>query len=499
MPGRTILIADPDPETAQILAPALRQRGHSVTAVKNGPRALELCVLRRPDLVLFDLDCDLLDWQTFRHILRANPRTEQVPVILTGKTLDDAPLSSSSGFLLKPFNVDEVLARIDQVFRRLEGTERLRRSEQGMVGAIAQLSLVDLLQVLGQSRKSGELHVAGPRGTALVSLTDGLVTSAQAEHTRGLKAFFRLLSWRDGSFSFIPGSQADHGPRDVDKPIEELLLEGLRQSDELVSVRSQLPDAVSRLELSESTASTLADQPPVALEIIELARAGATVGEVLERSRATDFLAAHTLLGLLQRHILLPAPGDLSARPVPQALLSTSTAQALRVSLIQDRRDGTRARGKLLVGGAGVGALVAFLEPLSSIPGCNIELDELRQVGVSFGTVGRLDVAEDLAIDLVQMPSDEASRPLWQPFSGNAIAALIIAADPARLPRALLMFLVRGLDIPVMLAGLPAVPPELAELEELGHHLSANAEGPIEALRALLQRASQRSHGRLTH
>ncbi len=496
MSGRQILIADPDPDTTQLLAPPLRQRGHTVTAVKNGPRALELCVLRRPDLVLFDLACELLDWQTFRHILRANPRTEHVPVILTGRTMEDVPLSSSSGFLLKPFNIDEVLARIDQVFRRTDGAQRIRRSEQGMEGSIGQLSLVDLLQVLGHSRKTGELHAAGPRGTAMVTLSEGHVSSAQAEHTRGLKAFFRLLSWRDGTFSFVPGGPGEAGPRDVDKPIEELLLEGLRQSDEFASVRAQLPEASGRLVLADSADSVLADQPPVATEIIELAVAGATVGEVLERSRATDFLAAHTLLGLLQKRILAPAPGDLSARPVPKPLLNTGAAHSLRVSLVQGRREGVRARGKLLVGGAGIGALVAFLEQLSSIPGCSIELDELRQIGVSFGTVGRLDVAEDLAIDLVQMPSDEASRPLWQPFSGRAIGALIIASDPStRLPRALLTFLVRSLAIPVMLAG-PSTVPE--ELEELGPLVSVNAEGPIETIRALLQKVSERPRSRFS-
>ena len=66
----------------------------------------------------------------------------------------------------------------------------------------------------------------------------------------------------------------------------------------------------------------------LATEIIERALAGATVGEVLERSRATDFLAGHTLLGLLQRRILIPAPGDLSARPVQKPLLSASAAHS---------------------------------------------------------------------------------------------------------------------------------------------------------------------------
>src|SRR5271170_4683521 len=109
MPSRHVLIADPDPNTARLLAPPLRQRGYSVAATKTGSRALEVCVLRAPDLVLFDVACPLLEAHLFRQILKANPRTENVPVLVTGSVEDRGPPSLNDGFLLKPFNVDEVL------------------------------------------------------------------------------------------------------------------------------------------------------------------------------------------------------------------------------------------------------------------------------------------------------------------------------------------------------------------------------------------------------
>ncbi len=120
---RKILVADPDPATARALAPALRQRGYQVHAARDGSRALQVAILRFPDLILFDERCELLDARTFVRILRTNPRTDRVPVILTGDAVDPDRARLGS-YLKKPFNLDEVLARIEQIFRRRSRSRR---------------------------------------------------------------------------------------------------------------------------------------------------------------------------------------------------------------------------------------------------------------------------------------------------------------------------------------------------------------------------------------
>ncbi|HYQ81312.1 MAG TPA: response regulator, partial [Anaeromyxobacteraceae bacterium] len=81
--ARKILIVDPDPTMARQLAPALRQQGYQVHAARDGTRALQVAILRFPDLVLFDERTPLIDARTFLRILRTNPRTERIPVVLT--------------------------------------------------------------------------------------------------------------------------------------------------------------------------------------------------------------------------------------------------------------------------------------------------------------------------------------------------------------------------------------------------------------------------------
>src|SRR5512136_3051451 len=101
--ARKILIADPDPSTARALAPALRQRGYQVQGARDGSRALQVAILRFPDLVLFDERTPLLDARTFLRILRTNPRTERIPVVLTGESADPAKVRAGA-WLRKPWD-----------------------------------------------------------------------------------------------------------------------------------------------------------------------------------------------------------------------------------------------------------------------------------------------------------------------------------------------------------------------------------------------------------
>src|SRR5512145_1927805 len=229
-PVRKILVADPDPTTARALAPALRQRGYQVHAARDGSRALQVAILRFPDLILFDEQCQLLDARTFVRILRTNPRTDRIPVVLTGEAVD-VDRARLGSYLKKPFNLDEVLARIEQVFRRADASRAVSTDNREIEGNLAQIPLVDLLQILSVNRKTGRLTVEREGERAVISLRDGRVLDAGLGAVSGEKALFRLLTRREGQFAFVPGQLADTAER-IDRRVEELMLEGLRQADE---------------------------------------------------------------------------------------------------------------------------------------------------------------------------------------------------------------------------------------------------------------------------
>ena len=101
--ARKILIADPELEVVRSLSKALRQRGYQVVYAPDGSKALEMSVLRHPDVVLFDDECTLIDAKSFVNILASNPRTAAFPIApLTKGVRNNTALRRSGQIAFRP-------------------------------------------------------------------------------------------------------------------------------------------------------------------------------------------------------------------------------------------------------------------------------------------------------------------------------------------------------------------------------------------------------------
>ncbi|WP_234380205.1 response regulator transcription factor [Streptomyces sp. CMB-StM0423] len=122
--GQSVLVVEDDPGIADILQITLRFHGFAVRAAATAGRALELARSHAPDLVLLDVMLpDGSGWQVCRE-LRAHG-DEPAVIFLTAR---DAPADVLGGlalggddYITKPFNVDEVVARVRAVLRRTRG------------------------------------------------------------------------------------------------------------------------------------------------------------------------------------------------------------------------------------------------------------------------------------------------------------------------------------------------------------------------------------------
>jgi DNA-binding response OmpR family regulator len=136
----TILLVEDDPDTARSLSRALESSGYRVTAVDTGGEARSIIEHVLPDLILLDLmlpDTDGLVLTTTLKTLTKAPiiicsaRQEQVDRVLGLKL-------GADDFVAKPFDLDELEARIEAVLRR---ASRVRESpstppDQIRVGAL---------------------------------------------------------------------------------------------------------------------------------------------------------------------------------------------------------------------------------------------------------------------------------------------------------------------------------------------------------------------------
>jgi len=126
-----ILLIEDEAELAGLVRVALEQAGFRVLAARDGLTGLRLALSDRPDLVILDL---MLPGMDGLDVLRALRRESLVPVlILTARSAElDRVLGLELGaddYVVKPFSLRELVARVRALLRRSEAVAQASRVE----------------------------------------------------------------------------------------------------------------------------------------------------------------------------------------------------------------------------------------------------------------------------------------------------------------------------------------------------------------------------------
>jgi CheY-like chemotaxis protein len=123
-----IFVVDDNPNNLGLLTNILRQAGFSVRVAQSGKRALAAIAAQAPELVLLDVSMPDMDGYAVCSALRADPLTNDIPVIFLSALNDVADKvaafdSGGQDYVTKPFQAAEVLVRV----RTQLGLSRARR------------------------------------------------------------------------------------------------------------------------------------------------------------------------------------------------------------------------------------------------------------------------------------------------------------------------------------------------------------------------------------
>jgi signal transduction histidine kinase len=227
-----ILVVDDIESSRILLEEILRQQGYAVSAAPDVEHAQILLANRLPDLILLDIKMPRIDGFEFCQQLKQESRTSAIPIIFIS-ALDDSHNilhgfeAGAVDFICKPFNVQEVAARVKNhlMLRQLElslieKNERIAASLQQSAELQSQLMASEKMASLGRAGAGIAHELNTPMGLSVTA------TSYLLDKSKKIREQFKQKSLSsDGMRVFLDA---------VDETLE-IIMTSLNRSNEMVN------------------------------------------------------------------------------------------------------------------------------------------------------------------------------------------------------------------------------------------------------------------------
>jgi Domain of unknown function (DUF4388)/FHA domain len=188
-----------------------------------------------------------------------------------------------------------------QLERTAAAQEKKSGGRSAVAGRLEEVPLVDLLQLLSTSKKTGAIVIKGYR-QGRVHLRGGKVVSAVIDADPTLppkKALYRMVTWAQGGFEFVPQEgEIPPFPNEIADGTEQLVMEAMHQADELA--RGNLPAATAAIGIAMPLTARLRELPADDLDLIQLVHNYGVVQAVLDRASGSDLEVSQRLQALLK-------------------------------------------------------------------------------------------------------------------------------------------------------------------------------------------------------
>ncbi|MHC5038680.1 MAG: response regulator [Planctomycetota bacterium] len=240
---RGILVVDDSETIRTLLKGELTKRNFNVAVAENGREGLRMAIEGKPHLIISDINMPEMDGWEFCWRVRKHEATRGIPFLfLTDRDeISDRVRGLEIGaedYITKPFQIQDLVDRLEAVLMRHRSAPMSPGTETSLMGQLNQFNLPDLLQNINMLSKSGALEIRRDE-MARIFVQNGEVINAQVGGIQGKKAFYRMLGWKEGIFEFkefIPNV-----PKVFSENTIKLILDGLKQEDEINRLRKQFP------------------------------------------------------------------------------------------------------------------------------------------------------------------------------------------------------------------------------------------------------------------
>ncbi len=408
--ARTVLVVEPDVDALGELASKLRPLGLTVALASEATDLADRARSVRAEVLL--LSDALPDLPALLRQMDTDPDLGPLPRLVLSRTGAQPPLEGVEA--LRHDDFEGLAQRVHALQGRPAAAPNLRDDFRG---ELEQVGVLDLIQLLNMNRRTGVLSITTATGSGEVRLDDGEVVDACYRRLEAEKALLRLLGEQEGTFAFT--STAGGTPRRIEAPTRALLMDGVRELDEVRRWRDSLGLADDVLVTSVRPGPGDGAAEGATLRTLAVPR---TVDELLDEVTLSDHTALQTVQRLLEEGRVRRVPRGAARVPLaaPEQLFVLG---AVVTRLAAPGFDGP---ARIVLAGP-PGRLRTIAHTLRRITDAQHPAEAPPALAIPY-PLGTLRIGESAELVLVALPTVEAFAPLW--VLALAGTAAVVHLDP---------------------------------------------------------------------
>jgi DNA-binding response OmpR family regulator len=208
---KKILIVDDNDTVRTLLKMSLKSERFVVLEASDGLSALDIVNVEKPDLIISDILMPNMDGFEFCRKVRETSPVPTVPFIFLSSLGEVSTelrgyRTGADDYLVKSnLKRPELLAKVESMLEKGQEYKKIESSiEDGMVGKLSDLSIIEVIQLLGMNKKNGTLRVSKDEALGQIYFSNGQIVHSEFKDLRGEEAVYSLSEWTTGVFKFEP-------------------------------------------------------------------------------------------------------------------------------------------------------------------------------------------------------------------------------------------------------------------------------------------------------
>jgi CheY-like chemotaxis protein len=240
--GQKILLIDSNVYFAKRLGDALKREGFEVVASTQAAYALTTIEYDAPCAILCSTNMREMGALDIAKIIHADPKNASLQIIALGdgsqRALMEAFQAGCDDYIDRQSPPATIASHVKSILvSKSEGfqpTQMLAQSDTSLSGSLTHHDLTGVMQMLGQARQTGVLHINAGETDAVLFFDAGEITHAECGSLFGDEAVIHILKscveGAEGIYKFAYGNTSPQ--RTVLRSSTDLMLDAMREYDE---------------------------------------------------------------------------------------------------------------------------------------------------------------------------------------------------------------------------------------------------------------------------